>query len=129
MVFLVECGEALAQCGEVFAEAGNRLEPAGYPLVNKITQTVPDLVVGCGEVLMEAGEGTAICGNFFEFKETLKEYIVPNDPAKWPYFLYIGGETFGDMAQVDPNRRDEFEALCLKICPTQQWLGVLVEYV
>jgi hypothetical protein len=125
---LVGCGEALAQCGEAFAEAGNSLEPKGYPLVNKIFQTVPDVITLCGETIAEAGEPAAACGNFFEFREVLKEYTVPTDPTKWPFFLYIGGQTFGEIAQVDPKRRDEFEALCLKICPTQQWLGVLVEY-
>lgn len=125
----VECGEATAQCGEPFAEAGNSLSPRGYPLVNKIFETVPDILPLCGEELAECGEPEALCGNYFTFREQLKEYIVPNDPAKWPYFLYIGGETFGDIAQVDPKRKDEFEALCLKICPAQQWLGILVEYV
>lgn len=125
---LVECGEALAACGEAFAEAGNSLNPRGYPLVNKIFETRPDVLPLCGELVAEAGEADALCGNFTEFKDFLKEYIVPNDPTKWPYFLYIGGETFGDIANVPPNRKDEFEALCLKICPTQQWLGILVEY-
>lgn len=126
---LVECGEPLAQCGETFAEAGNSLFPLGYPLVNKVFETIPDLLTLCGEALVECGEPEALCGNYFQFRELLREYIVPIDPAKWPYFLYIGGETFGTLAQVDPKRRDEFEALCLKICPAQQWLGILVEYV
>jgi len=128
VTLLIECGEALAQCGEVTAEAGNSLEPLGYPLVNKVPESVKDLLALCGEPAIECGELVAECGNYTEFKEVLKNYIVPNDPTKWPYFLYIGGETFGDIAQVDPKRRDEFEALCLKICPTQQWLGILVEY-
>lgn len=128
-VLMVDCGEPLAQCGEAFAEAGNGLQPLGYPLVNRILETVPDILPLCGEPMAEAGEPLAICGNYFEFRDNLREYIVPNDPAKWPYFLYIGGETFGTMAQVDPKRRDEFEALCLKISPLQQWLGILVEYV
>lgn len=126
--FFVECGEVLAQCGEAFAECGNSLEPVGYPLVNKVRQTEPDFLVLCGEAVAECGEAVAECGSFTEFRETFKEYIVPNDPDKWPYFLYIGGETFGTTSQIDPKRRDEFEALCLKICPTQQWLGILVEY-
>lgn len=126
---LVECGEALAQCGEAFAESGNSVNPRGYPLVNKVFITVPDEVTLCGEVAAQCGEVNALCGNYFQFRDILREYIVPNDPTKWPYFLYIGGETFGTLAQVDPKRRDEFEALCLKICPTQQWLGILVEYV
>ncbi len=124
----VDCGEPLAQCGESFAEAGNGANPLGYPLVNKVFQSQPDLVTLCGEAEAACGEAEAACGNYFKFREVLRDYIVPADPTKWPYFLYIGGENFGTIAQVDPKRRDEFEALCLKICPTQQWLGVLVEY-
>lgn len=126
---LVGCGEPEALCGEAFAEAGNSLTPRGYPLVNIILETVPDILPLCGEASVEAGEQEAVCGGFTEYIERQKEYIVLNDPERWPYFLYIGGQTFGDIAQVDPKRRDEFEALCLKICPTQQWLGMLVEYV
>lgn len=55
-------------------------------------------------------------------------YLVPADTSKWPYILYIGGPNFGDVATVLPSRRDEFETLCLKICPTQQWLGIIVTY-
>lgn len=126
---LVECGELLAQCGEAFAEAGNSLEPRGYPLVNKILRTVPDILPLCNEAVAEAGEESASCGNYDQFRTDRQEYIVPQDPTKWPYFLYIGGANFGDIAQVDPKRRDEFERLCLKIFPAQQWLGILVEYV
>ncbi len=127
--FFVECGETLAQCGEPSAEAGNGPEPMGYPLVNKVFETEPDLLTLCGEPLAACGEVDAECGNFATFTESLREYIIPLDTAKWPYFLYIGGQTFGQLAQVDPKRRDEFETLCLKICPTQQWLGIIVEYV
>ncbi len=129
VTFLVACGEELAACGEEFAQCGNQLQPTGYPLVNKVLETKPDITVLCGEGLAACGEPDANCGNYFKFTEELRNYIVPQDPTKWPYFLYIGGETFGTLAQVDPKRRDEFETLCLKICPTQQWLGILVEYV
>jgi hypothetical protein len=129
VTLLVECGEALAACGEAFALAGNSLEPRGYPLVNKIRRTVPDVLPLCGAALAACGEETALAGNYAAFRTDEQEYIVPRDPAKWPYFLYIGGENFGDIAQVSPSRKDEFESLCLKICPTQQWIGVLVEYV
>ena len=126
---LIDCGEPTALCGEPFAEAGSSLQPAGYPLVNKVFQTTADIIPLCGESLAESGEPEASCGNYVKFREDLRQYTVPTDPAKWPYFLYIGGETFGTLSQVDPKRRDEFEALCLKICPAQQWLGILVEYV
>lgn len=127
-VLLVECGEPLAQCGESFAQAGNSVEPRGYPLVNKVYRTVRDVIVLCGEAVAEAGEPDALAGNYFAFREELREYIVPNTPELWPYFLYIGGPSFGAIAKIDSKRRDEFEALCLKICPAQQWLGMLVEY-
>ena len=78
---------------------------------------------------MEAGEVEAIAGNYLGFSNTPVEYFIPSDTDKWHYFLYIGGQVFGDQAQVDPKRKDEFEALCLKICPAQQWLGIIVEYV
>ena len=57
-----------------------------------------------------------------------KQYVIPADPTKYPYFLYIGGATFPTQSQVSESRRDEFEDLCLKICPTEQWLGILVNY-
>lgn len=125
---LVECGEAGAQCGEDFALCGNSLEPLGYPLVNKIYETTADVLALCGEAGAQCGETIAACNYYKTFKESLRPYIVPNDVTKWPYFLYIGGETFGTLAAVPNSRKTEFENLCLKISPTQQWLGIMVEF-
>jgi len=55
-------------------------------------------------------------------------YTLPVDPALWPYFFYIGGETFPEVATVQNSRRGEFETLCLKICPAHVWLGMLINY-
>lgn len=128
ITYTVECNEPLAQCGEVGAEAGERVDPPGYALVNKVYESVIN-TLGAGEPLAQCGEEAAECGNILGYGERFIDYIIPVDPLKWPYFLYIGGETFGTLAQVDPKRKDEFEDLCLKICPTQQWLGIIVEYV
>ncbi len=122
------CGETQSLCGEPFAQCGNRIEPLGYVLVNKVITVIPDLTILCGDVGALCGEPDALFGNYVDFEEIKKVYIVPNDPALWPYFLYIGGETFGQIANVAASRRNEFEALCLKICPSQQWLGMLVQY-
>jgi hypothetical protein len=129
VALLVECGEALAACGEDFAICGNNLEPLGYPLVNKIYEMAADVVALCGEEAMQCGETTAVCNYYEAFKESLRPYIIPDDSTKWPYFLYIGGKTFGGLAQIPYTRKDEFESLCLKICPAQQWLGIMVEYI
>lgn len=52
----------------------------------------------------------------------------PQDPSKWPYVLYIGGEPFQTPAMIPSDRRDDFEQLLLEICPSQQWLGMIVIY-
>lgn len=127
-VFTVTCGEPLAQCGEPGAQCGEATEPLGYPLVNKITVIRPEFLAQCDLPGVECGEVVAQCGNYAQVERDDINYIVPSDPAKWPYFLYIGGEVFGDSVNVDGNRQNEFEALCLKICPAQQWLGILVQY-
>ena len=128
ITYVAECGEAVAECGEVDAECGNSNTPIGYPLVNKLIITERDIIPRLGEDVAECGEADASCGNFVQFVDSEVDYVVPFDTNKWPYFLYIGGVTFGDIATVDSNRRDEFEALCLKICPAQQWLGIMVDY-
>lgn len=53
---------------------------------------------------------------------------IPSDPTLWPFFLYWGAATFPDMATVDADREAEFKTLLLKLCPAQQWLGLLVEF-
>ncbi|WNO24209.1 hypothetical protein Scuro_48 [Acinetobacter phage Scuro] len=97
----VDCGEPLAQCGEEFAEAGNTLGGlVGYPLVNK-----------------------------FIYDSDEVGYTVPSDSQYWPFFMYVGGPNFGDIAEVPATRRYEFEALLLKIRPAHLWIGVIVRYV
>lgn len=44
------------------------------------------------------------------------------------YVAYIAGDEFGIPAEIPANRREDFEALLLKICPTYQWLGIIVKY-
>lgn len=95
----VDCGEPLAECGEAFAECGNFTEKAGYPLVNKLIYNSQDT-----------------------------SYTVPSDPGYFPYFIYVGGVNFGDVATVAVARRYEFEALLLKLFPAHLWIGVIVRY-
>jgi hypothetical protein len=54
---------------------------------------------------------------------------VPDDPAFWPYFLYFSGEVFPERAEVAADRIDELKELLLRICPTQQWIVLLVDPV
>ena len=89
----------------------------------------------CDEALAQCGEALAQCGERNDpigYPLVNKDgtvYLITADPAEYPYYLYIGGAVFGESATVDSKRRDEFEDLCLKICPAQQWLGIIVEYL
>lgn len=57
-----------------------------------------------------------------------ESYIIDVDAETHRYYLYIGAAAFPMLATVPAARQDEFETLCLRICPTEQWLGILVNY-
>lgn len=101
----------------------------GYPLVNIIDSSEQQLTSVSGNQTMSAGNPRALSGRLSGYRFERRPYDVPLNPDTWPFFLYIGGQVFPDVASVPASRRTEFETLCLKICPAQQWLGVLVEYV
>ena len=65
------------------------------------------------------------CGNYDGFSNLYKIYDIPTDTDQWRNFIYIGGETIDDALDIDENRRSEFEDLCLKICPTEKWIGFI----
>lgn len=117
-------GAADAQDGDADSQDGFLVSPAGFTLVNKLFEV---RFVGDGVEAMQDGNAAAQDGSITD-SFVPKQYIVPSDPTKWPYFLYIGGATFPDHAPVPTSRKNEFETLCLKICPTQQWLGMLITY-
>lgn len=124
----VDAGDTESEAGEPFAEAGNFIGVRGYALVNNLQESGPAYTVLCGEPAAQCGEPRAQCGESNGFAITERQYILPTDAAKWRYFIYIGGEEFGTVATVPAARREEFETLCLSICPAHMWLGILVEY-
>lgn len=124
----VNCGEPWVQCGEEDAQCGNLFVQPGYLLVNRVQYTRAVVTSGCGEELMQCGEETAVCGGFSTFTFDDIAYNVPTDSQVWPYFFYIGGQNFGDIAEVPYARRTEFETLCLKIAPLHMWMGLLISY-
>lgn len=123
--FLMIDGTADAQDGDSVSQDGATASPVGYPLVNKILVAV-DGSNSDGGVDMQDGGVTAQDNSTTQFVR--KQFPIPTDQAFWPFFLYIGAQTFPDNATIPNSRREEFEDLCLKICPTEQWLGILVTY-
>lgn len=94
--------------------------------------------VQCGEALALCGEADALCNNFlandpgYIVNDNLLPIappVVPSDPAYWPYFLYWSSPDINVKGQVPAERRQEFRALILKLCPAQQWLVTYVDYV
>jgi len=122
----VGSGHDDAYCGGDLMFANSQNTPPGYPLVNKVVESTSG-PIGCGSSQLFAGGLNASSGATL-VSYGLKQYVIPADPTKYPYFLYIGGASFPDQAMVLNSRKDEFEELCLKICPTEQWLGILVNY-
>lgn len=96
-------GAAGMNDGAAGAQDGKAAAPSGYPLVNSLLEYVGG-----------------------EFQRV--QYIMPTDPATFPFYLYLGGATFGDQAVIPSSRKSEFEELALKICPTQLWIGVIVRF-
>jgi len=123
------CDDLEMECGEPLAECGAFKSATGYALVNKLYIARPAYVTGCDETLMECGEATAECGNYDGLEFYRIEYEVPEDPTLWPYFMYVGGATFGDQVFIPLEKKEDFEDLLLSICPEHLWLGLLVTYV
>lgn len=98
----------------------------GYTLVNKILQSGL-IKAQDGTKIMQDGNPKAMDGEAGGY--SFKQYLVTSDPNTFPYYLYIGASTFPVHASMPDIRRNELETLCLKICPTQNWIGMLVDYV
>lgn len=93
--------------------------------------------VQCGEALAQCGEESALCNDFLANEPgyivnlTLQPKApppVPSSTLTWPYFVYVGGETFGTTATIPEGRRAEFEEKLLELFPAQLWIVTLVEY-
>ena len=92
--------------------------------------------VDAGEALAQAGETFVVpppplgflLVNIIRTDSGVIEYTVPTDPAAFPHVIYIGGEVFGEYAEVPNARRAEFEELCLRLRPAHKWLGMLITY-
>ncbi len=106
-------------------------QPPGYPLVNKIQQAiVTGDLIGCGHndlycagniAFAASGSGSIVTYQF-------RQYLMRVDPQTFPYYVYVGASVFPNLATIPAARKDEFENLCLTLCPAEQWVGVLVNY-
>jgi uncharacterized protein YmfQ (DUF2313 family) len=141
--YIVECGEPLAECGEPLVECGNTnlAMPTGTPTARDPFDVLTDGTIAFGYYLNSGGSvaisggvqaisgaATGVSGGLLVNKPVNVAYEIPTDEDQWRYILYFGGQAYGQKAIIDLARKDEFEALCLKLCPAQQWIGLIVEF-
>lgn len=101
---------------------------------------------GTGETwLTVAGEPESVAGNSSAVagaRGTERGYLLTNrtgagdadweittDPTKFAYFMYVGGPSFGELAEVPTGRQAALEELILKLKPAYLHAGVFVRYV
>lgn len=134
-VILAQDGFESSQDGNSEMQDGFLSSGVGYPLVNKPLLDVFKDIAQDGIEGMQDGNDFAQDG--LKAIVAGEEYLIPNNPVYWPYFIYIAGLNFNDnypgiptpdVALVPLERKNEFETLLLKICPTQNWIGVIVNY-
>jgi hypothetical protein len=115
--------------------------PSGAPWFTRdprdYTETPLFGTIQCGEDDAICGEAGAICNRdlanepgYFDNLDLSNRApaAIPSDPDFWPYFFYVGAETFPEVALIDVGRRGEFERLIQKIKPAQQWVVTLISY-
>jgi hypothetical protein len=115
--------------------------PGGTPWVERDPRDYTDDPLGgtvqCGEDFAECGDDDAQCDDFLVNDPHYFANLnltnqapppIPDDPAKWRGFLYIGGELFGTSAEILPSRKAEFQRLIQKLKPAQNWIVTLVQY-
>lgn len=54
---------------------------------------------------------------------------VPDDPARWPYFLYLANEDFDGLAPVPRSRIPELKELILRLRPAHLWIVLQIQPV
>jgi hypothetical protein len=114
--------------------------PNPYVARDPRTYTLDALIgtIQCGEPLAQCGEPLAECNNvlvndpLYLVNKDLTERApppIPDDSAFWPFFWYVGAETFPNHAEIPLARKAEFHRLLLKLGPAHQWIVTLVDYV
>lgn len=124
-------GEPECVFGEPEFVFGSKNPSQGYVLINKglgVSYFKPIPAACFGELKCVFGETDFVFGEVSGLRFVPKIYPIPDDPLKWPFFVYVGGQTFPETADVPAVRRIEFERAILKHFPAQFWAGMLINY-
>lgn len=121
--------------GEYTSIAG---KTGGDLLVNgAVFEQRPDYTSVADEDNMVAGNGSAQAGRFTELIQEEIVYPIPDDPASWPFFFFVGGDATRDgsgaltaieTADVPRSRQVAFERIILRYKPIHSWAGLIINY-
>ena len=129
-IYTVYCLGPDSDCGSSFADCGGASFIGGQMLVNKGPEISSfDYQTYCLAPDSDCGSGDAECGVLTGVSFVPVEYPIPQDPIQWRYIIYVGAETFGEIAEVPAELQDEFERLLLGKLPYQQWIGPMINYI
>jgi hypothetical protein len=127
--YLTYCLGPDSDCGSPDAECGDIISVPGL-LVNKGPEVASfDYATYCLAPDSDCGSPDAECGVVLGLTFIPIEYQIPQDEEDWRFFIYAGGQTFGDYVDVPIELKGEFERLLLGVLPYQQWIGLLINYV
>jgi uncharacterized protein YmfQ (DUF2313 family) len=101
------------------------------------------LAVAANIGTIQCGSETAYCGSIDAYDSGLQGAIqdhivnqdlsgrvqpdISNDPATFPFWIYVGGEVFGTKATIPTDREVEFQSLILSIFPGTYWIGYMID--
>jgi hypothetical protein len=94
--------------------------------------------IHCGGSGAYCGDPTAVCSGL---QGAIQGHIVnqdlsgreqppiSDDPATFPFWIYVGGEIFGTNFSLPQEREIEFQSLILSAFPGTYWIGYLVDRI
>jgi hypothetical protein len=140
-------GQGLAYFQSLIDAAGFNVtvHPSLDPLTNTYRNPLDYLAPSPDIGAIQCGSESAFCAGEFAYCSGLQggiqDHIVNQDlsgrvqppispdPATFPFWIYVGGETFGDRATIPAGREIEFQDLILSIFPGTYWIGYLIDTV
>jgi len=104
--------------------------------LNYLTQAANIGTIQCGSETAYCNAVNAYCSGL---QGAIQDHIVnqdlsgrvqppiSSDPATFPFWIYVGDETFGDRATIPADREVEFQSLILSIFPGTYWIGYMID--
>lgn len=130
--------------GDEFSFAGENNAFAGVFFFNELVVNgdilfnAPAFIFLAGSEFAFAGEDNAFAGIDPLGQQLSFEYLLPSDPAAWPFIFFVGGAAIFDIdgslisietVDIDDDRRIELREIILKYKPSFTWGMLKVNFI